>query len=327
MTRRVSWFCCDSAIYRDPRVATLPDASHRWCYVVMLALEKSGELDGQDVRQFWFAAGVSVDCWAEALERMQEVGLLGDDLRPVGFSEWQKSALEADRSRRYRARRAGSQCADDEKRKRNGNDVEPSRRRHASVTLPSRNEHAPVTTETETETDKKKNTLSSSPPANIDGVMETQVDQVIEHFKTTTGKSRVSVKSKANRQHVRARLRDGATVEDLKAVADLKTAQVRAGKFKDQYLRIETLYNETKCQSYLAELDAIRAGPQMAGTTQQAADALRKFYEERNGNDGTSSGSFNPLGSSDGGEMGRGETPRLPGPAPRGGGKVPSGGD
>jgi uncharacterized phage protein (TIGR02220 family) len=274
VTRRVSWFCCDSAIYRDPRVATLPDASHRWCYVVMLALEKSGELDGQDVRQFWFAAGVSVDCWAEALERMQEVGLLGDDLRPVGFSEWQKSALEADRSRRYRARRAGSQCADDEKRKRNGNDVEPSRRRHASVTPPSRNEHAPVTTETET--DKKKNTLSDSATPKPD---HAPTKEIISHLNQKAGTS-FRASSKKTQTLIKARMREGYAVEDFIAVIDRKVEEWR-GTEMAQYLRPETLFGP-KFESYRNGIGGGKHGEESPKLDRAIIEEL-KFQLSENG--------------------------------------------
>jgi len=227
---------------------------------------------------------------------MQETGLLGDDFRPVGFDDWQQAALKAERNKRaYQSR--------------------VSRDSVGSKSVVSRQSAVVSTSETETDTDTDKNhDMSSSPPANIDDPLEIQTTQVIEHFKSATGKQRVSVKSRANRKHVKARLKDGAAPEDLMAIADLKTAQVRAGQFQDQFLRIETLYNETKCQSYLAELDAIRAGPQATERTRQAVDALKDYYQGRN-HDGQGSGSINALGGCDGGEVGQREAERILGPA------------
>jgi len=86
--------------------------------------------------------------------------------------------------------------------------------------------------------------------------LESQVDEVIEYFKAVTGKTRVAVKADGNRKFVRARIRDdGVAVNDLKAIVDLKAGQVKEGRFKSRFLRIETLFNDSKCQSYLAELD------------------------------------------------------------------------
>ena len=146
-------------------------------------------------------------------------------------------------------------------------------------------EFPPASTSTSTST---SDIMSSSPrAANLDDVVESQVTEVIENFKTVTGKDRVSTKSPANRKHVRARIKEGASVDDLKSVANLKTRQVQSGDFKDQYLRIETLYNETKCQSYLAELDAIRAGTASAPhTLDYAMRCDLEFQLAENGHDG-----------------------------------------
>jgi len=142
--------------------------------------------------------------------------------------------------------------------------------------------------EAEAEAETEADIMSSSPrAANLDDVVESQVTEVIENFKTVTGKDRVSTKSPANRKHVRARIKEGASVDDLKSVANLKTRQVQSGDFKDQYLRIETLYNETKCQSYLAELDAIRAGTASAPhTLDYAMRCDLEFQLAENGHDG-----------------------------------------
>ena len=109
-------------------------------------------------------------------------------------------------------------------------------------------------------------------------LVETQVTQVLEHFKKTTGKNRVSVKAESNRKFVRARLQtDNIPLADLMAIITLKTQQAERGDFPGQYLRIETLFNATKCQSYLSELDGVQERPQESSITKNNRLALQGF--------------------------------------------------
>lgn len=94
--------------------------------------------------------------------------------------------------------------------------------------------------------------------------VEKSITEVIEYFKSAANKPRVVTKSESNREFVRARLNEGIPVDDLKAIVDLKVREVAEGSFKEMYLRIETLFNATKCQSYLGQLDKIKARPQAA---------------------------------------------------------------
>lgn len=59
----------------------------------------------------------------------------------------------------------------------------------------------------------------------------------------------------ANLKFIRARLFEGATVQELIDVATLKKNQWGSDPEMRKYLRVETLYNATKFQSYLAEVD------------------------------------------------------------------------
>lgn len=60
--------------------------------------------------------------------------------------------------------------------------------------------------------------------------------------------------SKSNIKFVAARLKAGATVEQCKAVIDAKVAQWANDPKMAEYLRPETLFNETKFESYLGSL-------------------------------------------------------------------------
>ena len=58
----------------------------------------------------------------------------------------------------------------------------------------------------------------------------------------------------ANAQHVIARLKDGETVEDMRAVVAKKCREWKGDPKMDAYLRPETLFNRTKYASYKGEL-------------------------------------------------------------------------
>ena len=81
------------------------------------------------------------------------------------------------------------------------------------------------------------------------------VDEVLEYlnFKITDGnKNRkgFSSKSASNRKFIAARIAEGHTVEDMKAVIDYKVKEWANTKW-DMYLRPETLFNPTKFSGYL----------------------------------------------------------------------------
>jgi len=80
------------------------------------------------------------------------------------------------------------------------------------------------------------------------------VVEVINYFKQKTGKLRVSNKSVSNRKFISARLKE-YSVQDLKDVIDLKYSHWVNDPKMRQYLRIETLMNETKFQGYIGELE------------------------------------------------------------------------
>ena len=60
----------------------------------------------------------------------------------------------------------------------------------------------------------------------------------------------------ANADHIIARLKDGETMEDLRAVVAKKCREWRGDEKMSLYLRPATLFNRTKFASYKGELDA-----------------------------------------------------------------------
>ena len=61
----------------------------------------------------------------------------------------------------------------------------------------------------------------------------------------------------ANADHVIARLKDGETVEDLRAVVAMKCREWKGNEDMSQYLRPETLFNRKKFASYKGALSAV----------------------------------------------------------------------
>jgi uncharacterized phage protein (TIGR02220 family) len=84
--------------------------------------------------------------------------------------------------------------------------------------------------------------------------------ELVEYFQKTTGKQiRLQptdglIKRSNKYKLVANRLIEGATLEDLKRVIDLKTKEWKGDKKMVQYLRFETLFNRSKFESYLDEV-------------------------------------------------------------------------
>lgn len=72
---------------------------------------------------------------------------------------------------------------------------------------------------------------------------------IVDYFNAKTNANYKSA-SKKTRKHIRARLREGFTLEDFKRVIDRKTADWLHDSHMNQYLRPETLFG-TKFESYL----------------------------------------------------------------------------
>ena len=77
------------------------------------------------------------------------------------------------------------------------------------------------------------------------------IDEIITFFNETTGKSFRSYTSRTQKD-IRARLNEGFTVEDFKAVTIIKSEQWKGDAKMDRYLRPETLFSN-KFEGYLQE--------------------------------------------------------------------------
>ena len=93
--------------------------------------------------------------------------------------------------------------------------------------------------------------------------------EIIDYLNKKTG-SAYRASSKATQEHIRARYREGYTLEDFKTVI-LKKSEEWAGTEMQQYLRPETLFG-TKFESYLNAKVTKKKGNSFHNFTQRETD-------------------------------------------------------
>ncbi len=96
---------------------------------------------------------------------------------------------------------------------------------------------------------KSKASMSDSISSNRDIARH-----VLDYLNEKTGKRYRY--AEANLKLISSRIKEGATLEDLKAVVDLKLKHWKYDPEMADYLRPATLFNATKCNQYLGEIDA-----------------------------------------------------------------------
>lgn len=90
--------------------------------------------------------------------------------------------------------------------------------------------------------------LSNTNDLPIDEYKE-NIIEILNYFNRVSGK-KYKYTSKVNQSHIRARLKEGFTVEDFKKVIDIKNAEWKDDAKMCQYIRPETLFG-TRFESYL----------------------------------------------------------------------------
>lgn len=85
-----------------------------------------------------------------------------------------------------------------------------------------------------------------------------EIGQVITYLNEKAGK-RFNPGSKASRSPVSARINEGARVEDLKAVIDIKVSQWKGDPKMDAYLTPQTLFRPANFERYLNEVPKNKA--------------------------------------------------------------------
>lgn len=89
---------------------------------------------------------------------------------------------------------------------------------------------------------------------------EMQALEVLEHLNKMAGKRYTATKTNLN--FITARLGEGNSVIDLKRVIELKTHEWSKDPKMNTYLRPETLFNATKFQTYIQQVQRVIENPQ-----------------------------------------------------------------
>jgi len=111
----------------------------------------------------------------------------------------------------------------------------------------------PKSAHTEAEAEAlKSTTLSGKPDVSTLNGFKSQAKEVLEFLNAKTGRSYKAVP--ANLEMIAARLKDGATVEELRMVIAKKTREWGGDEKMNQYLRPATLFNRVKYAQYSGEL-------------------------------------------------------------------------
>ncbi len=79
---------------------------------------------------------------------------------------------------------------------------------------------------------------------------ESIISEVIQYLCEKSGK-KFSLKTEATRKFIRARISEGATLEQFKAAVDNQCAQWLTDPKNNKYLRPETLFNASKFEGYV----------------------------------------------------------------------------
>lgn len=119
---------------------------------------------------------------------------------------------------------------------------------------------------------------------NIKSDIEFKIDEVLNHFIKITGKE-IDITINANRRFVKGRLLSKIPIEDLKKIIELKNFKWKDDSKMREYIRIETLFNETKCNSYLTEVRDIEKNPELINKIKQDVEFNKtgaKFSEMAN---------------------------------------------
>ena len=140
-------------------------------------------------------------------------------------------------------------------------------------TQPKPNDNPPGLWDNPPETDKRreekigekkeKTPMSGKPDPEARPPAAKQAEEVIEHLNVRAGKRFRPVQ--ANVGLVLARLREGATVEDCKAVIDRKVAKWGSDPKMAEYLRPATLFGKEKFAQYLGEVGPAGPAPRSVG--------------------------------------------------------------
>lgn len=170
---------------------------------------------------------------------MVSAGLLvdnGSSYVVKDYLEWNRNKREVldIREKRRRAGQAGGQAS-------------WLKRAEANA---ERTPQAKANPDTDTEKDLKPIVRKAAQPAASDGTEAEAIAAVVAHLNERCG-TRYRPTTEATKRHIRARLRDGFSLDDFRAVIDKKHRDWSGTEY-EKYLRPETLFG-SKFEGYLNE--------------------------------------------------------------------------
>ena len=227
------WFRMHAEFSGDPVIQSLAFEDQRH-YIILLCLKCNGTLDrdvSDDLRDRIVLRGLGLDpvTGSEAKRRLMEVGLIANDWQPCG---WDKRQFKSDTSTER---------------------VRTFRKRSETVTETDQ-------IQIQNRTDKPKDIVGlkpSIPPLALRTAFKVTAIEVLKFLNEKTGRSYEAVP--ANLDLIVARLKDGATPDDLRAVVAKKCREWRGDEKMDTYLRPKTLFSRTNYAQYRGEIGNAQA--------------------------------------------------------------------
>ncbi|WP_174978298.1 conserved phage C-terminal domain-containing protein [Pandoraea eparura] len=224
----------------DPKVQMMSEAMQRRL-VMLFCLQCSNGIETFHVTEretsIAFAMRVSEQELAETKDVFMRRGFIDSDWNLLNWSKRQyESDSSTGRVRRYREKQKQQVETNETLQKRSSNALEQNR------------------TDTEQKDMSGKPDASSKPRRSAKPKPEDhpQASEVLDYLNAKAHRSFQPVK--ANLSMIGARLSEGATVADCKAVIDAKVAQWLNDEKMAEYLRPETLFNATKFAGYRGSL-------------------------------------------------------------------------
>jgi len=219
------WLRLYTDLYRNGKVRILPE-SLQIRFVWILCLHKEGKLVGRDLEQIAWDLRCDADETRKFLKDLQDADLLLPDFTPKGWQDRQyQSDTSTERVRKHRAK-------------------EMERFGNVTETVQSRVE-------------KSREETEQSRVDPLSGDTRQVVENVLTYLNSKSGKKFATSGSKceASAKLVADRLKQGYTEQELCRVVDMKVNEWR-GRDMDKYLRPATLFNKTKFEQYMGELNA-----------------------------------------------------------------------
>lgn len=234
----MEWFRLYAEFATDPKVQMMPEAMQRrlimlFCLQCSNGIETFHETERETA--IAFALRVSDEEMAETKDLFLRRGFINDDWTLVNWNKRQyRSDSSTERVRKHREAKKQAEITDE--------------------TLPKRSSNALEQNRTDTE-QNKENTLSGKPDAaHVVATKTTEAVEAIEYLNEKTHKGYRAVES--NTRMVKARLDEGYSLDDVKAVIDRQVGKWGNDPKMAEYLRPKTLFAASNFASYAGQVES-----------------------------------------------------------------------